>query len=270
MRFGIAGVIFILIAAASSSELVAQQPAPTAPADTWKNEIVSVLTRQKFYPPEARGTFQAGTVKILFAIDRQGHLVSSSVTESSGLPIFDATALMIVRNVSSFPAPPPEVGDKNPSFIVPIVFREGKTSAPPLSKTEQIDKAIDMLANIKSAVAQNRKEAELETYKAVSVRLFQCSAAYGALATTTPSDAKISESLSSTSSVFNDASAILYPDTAENYKKAILVTKDDEALKQQPEGDKRKRFYFFRSCRDFSDPQTATLVNAIAELMLTP
>jgi hypothetical protein len=61
MRLGIVGVIFMFIVTVSGSELAAQQPAPPAPADSWKNEIVSVLTRQKFYPPEARGTFQTGT-----------------------------------------------------------------------------------------------------------------------------------------------------------------------------------------------------------------
>src|SRR5882672_11065354 len=78
----------------------APQPQPTAPhedtppaaANTaaqtarasdsvpgWKRQIVAILEHNKRYPPEARSRGVQGVTQLAFAIDREGHVLSSRI-----------------------------------------------------------------------------------------------------------------------------------------------------------------------------------------------
>jgi hypothetical protein len=62
---------------------------------------------------------------------------------------------------------------------------------------------------------------QTETYKVISVRLFQCALLYGVLSNGSSSDA------ANGSAVYNLAAGFLYADTLDNYKREILKAKTE-------------------------------------------
>jgi periplasmic protein TonB len=50
---------------------------------TWRNQIVTILERNKRYPSEARSRGEQGVTRLAFSIDRQGRLLSSRIVASS-------------------------------------------------------------------------------------------------------------------------------------------------------------------------------------------
>ena len=64
-----------------------------------------------------------GLAKIAFEIDRDGHLLSEHVAQSSGSVALDATALDLIRLAAPYPAPPLNAGGSQLSFLVPISFK---------------------------------------------------------------------------------------------------------------------------------------------------
>ena len=108
---------------ASTIPSYAQTDGPNAQAnavDAWKKKIVIRLMSKRGLPPAAAG--QRGTAKVKFVIDRQGKLISKTLTESSGSELLDAAALTMVERAEPFPEPPVEVGDERITFMVPVVF----------------------------------------------------------------------------------------------------------------------------------------------------
>src|SRR3981081_4270684 len=60
---------------------------------------------------------------------------------------------------------------------------------PPVAKADQVALLADMLHAIKTSVVQRHRGQEVAIYKAVSLRLAQCAAAYGTLARDASTDA---------------------------------------------------------------------------------
>ena len=87
---------------------------------TWRNQIVTLLERNKRYPSEARARGEQGVTRLAFSIDGEGHLLSSRIVASSGSAALDAETLALVRRAQPFPPPPPElVGSE---MTVPFSF----------------------------------------------------------------------------------------------------------------------------------------------------
>ena len=87
----------------------------------WKAQVVGLLERNKRYPSEARARRQQGMVELAFTLDRQGHVIASRITRSSGFAAIDAEALALVQRVQPFPPPPVEfIGPV--ALTVPILF----------------------------------------------------------------------------------------------------------------------------------------------------
>ncbi len=86
---------------------------------TWEKELAVQFDRHKRYPADRSN--QAAEIVASFDLDRNGHILSSRVTKSSGDAAFDGAALAMVRR--SVPAPPPPVADAGLSFAMPIIFR---------------------------------------------------------------------------------------------------------------------------------------------------
>ena len=58
-----------------------------------------------------------------FELDRTGHVLSKSITRSSGDPSFDEAALAMMQRADPVPSPPPAVADAGLTFSMPVIFR---------------------------------------------------------------------------------------------------------------------------------------------------
>src|SRR4030081_1970421 len=104
--------------ATPSSEAIQQGPSSVAPAQgtgesarrmraTWQKELIAHLDRHKRYP--AQRSEKSAEILVGFALDRMGHVLSTSIVKGSGDAAFDAEALAMVRRSDPVPAPPAPV-----------------------------------------------------------------------------------------------------------------------------------------------------------------
>ena len=96
--------------------------APMAPPPDYLSRLVAHLNAYKNYPYEARIHREQGTVRLRFAIDRQGHVLSYEVVGSSGHPDLDDEARQMIQRADPFPPTPPEFHGERLDLEVPLVF----------------------------------------------------------------------------------------------------------------------------------------------------
>ncbi len=112
-----------------------QQPAPAVSAPpaatprsaataraTWQAQLLAWLERYKRYPRVAQEQRQQGVVSLHFAIDRQGKVLSSQISKSSGFELLDDEVLALIQRAQPVPSPPPEVGGNRIELQVPVAF----------------------------------------------------------------------------------------------------------------------------------------------------
>lgn len=100
-------------------------PASKVVADalpTWRTKLETALERSKRYPGHALARGHQGIVHVTFVIDRQGALLSSQVTRSSGHALLDDEALALLTRAQPFPSPPQDLRGERISIAVPIRF----------------------------------------------------------------------------------------------------------------------------------------------------
>ena len=118
--------------ATPSSEAIQQGLRSVAPAQgtgesaqrmraTWQKELIAHLDKHKRYP--ASRSQKSAEIVIGFALDRMGHVLSTSIVKGSGDAAFDEAALAMVRRSDPVPQPPPLVADEGLSFTLPVIFR---------------------------------------------------------------------------------------------------------------------------------------------------
>jgi protein TonB len=107
--------------------------APTAPAIarpdavnpgaliSWQSQVVGILERNKRYPAEARARGEQGVAQLAFSLDRQGRVVASRITRSSGSNALDREARDLLQRAQPFP-PPPAMSGSQVDLTVPIRF----------------------------------------------------------------------------------------------------------------------------------------------------
>jgi periplasmic protein TonB len=100
-----------------------QHHASTAEIDAWKTGIVALINNNMTFPEAARARRQKGVVHVTFAFDREGHVVSSQVTRTSGYALLDQAALTILQKAQPFPPPPAGLSGEVFSFTIPVRFR---------------------------------------------------------------------------------------------------------------------------------------------------
>jgi len=88
----------------------------------WKARLERLLETNKRYPPEARARRQQGEVRVMFVLNRQGHLVSRRVVVSSGHLALDTEALALLDRTQPFPSLPKEWPGERISIAAPIRF----------------------------------------------------------------------------------------------------------------------------------------------------
>ena len=123
--------------ATPSTEAVPEGPRSIAPAQgtgesarrmraTWQKELVAHLDKHKRYPAERQQ--KTAEIVVGFALDRMGHVLSTSIVKGSGDAAFDEAALAMVRRSDPVPQPPPLVADEGLTFTLPVIFRiKGKS-----------------------------------------------------------------------------------------------------------------------------------------------
>ena len=88
---------------------------------TWQKELMAHLDKHKQYPAER--SRKSAEILISFALDRMGHVLSTSIVKGSGDKAFDEAALAMVRKSDPVPPPPPRVADEGLSFTLPVIFK---------------------------------------------------------------------------------------------------------------------------------------------------
>jgi protein TonB len=118
--------------ATPSSEAIQKGPRSMAPAQgtgesarrirvTWQKELMAHLDKHKRYPAER--SQKSAEILVGFALDRMGHVLSTSIVKGSGDAAFDEAALAMVRRSDPVPQPPPLVADEGLYFTLPVIFR---------------------------------------------------------------------------------------------------------------------------------------------------
>ena len=82
--------------------------------------VFGQLQRFKRYPSSARGA--QGTAVVSFVLNREGAVIESAVTKSSGNDVLDREALEILRRASPFPPFPAAKPGLQDSYIAPVNF----------------------------------------------------------------------------------------------------------------------------------------------------
>ncbi len=88
----------------------------------WQVTISTRLNQFKRYPHQARVRAQQGTVRVAFALDSAGHVVSSRIVKSSGSSILDQETLELLERAQPFPVPPAGMGSRDLSLEAPISY----------------------------------------------------------------------------------------------------------------------------------------------------
>ena len=93
---------------------------------TWQKELLAHLDKHKRYPAER--SQKSAQILVSFALDRMGHVLSTSIVKGSGDAAFDDAALAMVRKSDPVPPPPAAVADEGLNFTLPVIFRiKGKS-----------------------------------------------------------------------------------------------------------------------------------------------
>lgn len=102
-------------------------PAPPAPQvssnapDTWEGRVLARLQKYQRYPGAAKSGRQQGVTFIRFRMNREGHVLSSSLERSSGFPMLDQAALDTLRRADPLPKIPPQRPDEI-ELVTPFEF----------------------------------------------------------------------------------------------------------------------------------------------------
>jgi protein TonB len=100
-------------------QATAPPPARTPPKSVtrWWAELAAHIERFKQYPQTALARGETGTAKVLLTIDREGHLLRSSILQSSGSAALDQEALAVIARAQPLPRPPAELAGDELTFV---------------------------------------------------------------------------------------------------------------------------------------------------------
>ena len=83
---------------------------------------MAALVEHRVYPPELMRAHVEGIVRVRFTIDREGHVLSAELAESSGHAGLDQAALTVLQRASPLPPIPESMGLERLTITLPIEF----------------------------------------------------------------------------------------------------------------------------------------------------
>lgn len=89
---------------------------------TYREQIVSILSRNKNYPANSASRGEQGTAIVSFTIDRNGRLLERHLNQSAGSPALDREALGLLDRSQPFPPLPPDYTEVQLTMVVPLTF----------------------------------------------------------------------------------------------------------------------------------------------------
>jgi len=105
----------IMIAVLGASVLT--QAAAAAGNPAWTKEVIAKVAAHRTTPRSAQLRGSKGVVEMEVEIDGRGMITNYKMTKSSGVPILDREADLIIMRVGSFGPPP---GGAPTKIVVPI------------------------------------------------------------------------------------------------------------------------------------------------------
>jgi protein TonB len=87
---------------------------------SWFAELSAHFEKHKRTPVVPK--FKNVKVVVNVTFDRLGHVISSSIAESSGDAAYDQAALAMLRRSDPVPRPPPLIADEGLSYTLPVLF----------------------------------------------------------------------------------------------------------------------------------------------------
>jgi periplasmic protein TonB len=124
-------------AAPQSADVMAALPAAPPPGlvpgpstqamARWGMALKGRIEAVKRYPTHALGA--SGVVKFDCELDRDGHVLSSKITQSSGSEALDAAALETLKRADPLPLPPKGIADKDLLVELSLNFQMQKAHA---------------------------------------------------------------------------------------------------------------------------------------------
>lgn len=87
---------------------------------SYNQRVRAHLMRFHQYPSGGGG--QRGVARLSFTLSRSGQVTSSRLGGSSGVAVFDAQAMAMIRQASPFPPIPDEIKNGSMSFTIPVEF----------------------------------------------------------------------------------------------------------------------------------------------------
>ena len=90
--------------------------------DAYMRALMAALLQHRSYPPEARKQRARGIVHVRFSVDRDGHVLASSIARGAGFEILEAAALDVLRSAEPLPPIPESLGVDRLTVTVPIEY----------------------------------------------------------------------------------------------------------------------------------------------------
>ncbi len=90
----------------------------------WGRQISAYFELHKRYPKVEKG--KSAKVKVGLVLNRQGHVVSVNVLESSGDALYDEAAISMIRRSDPVPRPPAKLTDEEFKYSLDVNFKSGK------------------------------------------------------------------------------------------------------------------------------------------------
>lgn len=90
--------------------------------DAYMRALMTALLQHRSYPPEARKQRARGTVHVRFSVDRDGHVLASSIARGAGFEILETAALEVLRSADPLPPIPESLGVDRLTVTVPIEY----------------------------------------------------------------------------------------------------------------------------------------------------